>query len=449
MDTLRSRPLKGRCWCSGLASPQQALECSGVCSVLAHPIESMVAASTSSKYGAEDLCGVPANREGYLDPGFQHAAALAWPASAEPGTKIFYRFGSIAEDVWSTERWFEVPHHAGPNVSTTILVVADVGTAEPDSFQSHWSNPLGGQTGSEVLANVTYARIRDAPQSQAVLHIGDICYATGYAAKWEFFMDHIEDLATRTPYMVSQGNHERDWPGTGSLGSTDSGGECGRPMESRFRMPTPSQKQKLGWYSIDIGAMHIVMLDTELPCGRGSDQLEWLAADLKSVDRSRTPWLVVTGHRAMYSVDGDYHLESVGPDLSDSFCLGASSSDLEDLFLTNEVDLCLWGHFHNALATCPVYNGTCVSQPTLSSSRLGYMYSAPVHAVIGNGGQTLTPTAKRPAPWVAWQASTWGWSALTAEGSRQLRLTFYAEDNATLHHIQLGTWGDCDGSSPL
>ncbi|CAK0904996.1 unnamed protein product, partial [Prorocentrum cordatum] len=165
------------------------------------PYQSMVAASTNLKYGSEDLCGAPASREGYLDPGFQHAAALAWPSNAEPGTKIFYRFGSVAEGSWSIERSFQVPPRVGPNVSTTVLVVADVGTCEPDSFQSHWSNPLGGPTGSEVLANVTYARIREAPQSQAVLHIGDISYATGYAAKWEFFMDHIEELATRTPYM--------------------------------------------------------------------------------------------------------------------------------------------------------------------------------------------------------------------------------------------------------
>lgn len=414
------------------------------------PYQNMVVASTSSRYGAGDLCGAPANREGYLDPGFQHTAALAWPASAEPGTKIFYRFGSVAEDSWSTERSFQVPPHAGPNMSTTILLVADVGTSEPDSFQSHWSNPLGGLTGSEVLANVTYARIREAPQSQAVLHIGDISYATGYAAKWEFFMDHIEDLATRTPYMVSQGNHERDWPGTGSAGGTDSGGECGIPAEARFRMPTRSQNQRLGWYSFDMGAMHIVMLDTELPCGRGSDQLAWLETDLKSVDRSRTPWLVVTGHRPMYSVDGGYPLDSqqsVGPDLSDAFCLGASSSDMETLFFTHEVDLCLWGHVHNALATCPVYNGSCSTQPIAFSKRPGYRYLAPVHAVVGNGGQTLTAIAKRPAPWVAWQASTWGWSALTAEGSRQLRLTFYTEDNATLHHISLGTSAPGDDSS--
>ena len=89
-------------------------------------------------------------------------------------------------------------------------------------------------------------------------------------------------------------------------------------------------------------------MDTELSCGEGSDQLAWLRSDLKAVDRSRTPWLVVTGHRPMYTVKSS---GSKGPDLSDALCLGAGSSGLETLFMTHEVDLCVWGHVHNALAT--------------------------------------------------------------------------------------------------
>merc|ERR1712232_1545758 len=147
---------------------------------------------------------------------------------------------------------------------------------------------------------------------------------------------------------VSQGNHERDWPGTGSAGLTDSGGECGIAAQSRFRMPTPSRNFELGWYSFDMGSVHIVMMDTELSCGKGSDQLAWLASDLQAVNRSRTPWVVVTGHRPMYFVNAK---KSFGPDHSDSFCLGANSSGLETLFMMHEVDLCLWGHVHNALAT--------------------------------------------------------------------------------------------------
>lgn len=407
------------------------------------PYDNSIPASSTLKYGVDDFCGFPANREGYLDSGFQHTAVVTWPQDAEPGKIIFYRFGSAADGLWSDERSFQIPPRSGSDANTYMLVVADVGATEPDNFQSHWSNPLGGESGSCVVSNRTYVRMRDAPQSQAVLHIGDISYATGYLAKWELFMDQVEEVASRTPYMISQGNHERDWPGTGSTGGTDSGGECGFSTQARFRMPTPSGSEALEWYSFDLGAVHVVMMDTELSCGKGSDQLVWLESDLKAVDRSLTPWIVVTGHRPMYTVNSG---GSKGPDLSNAFCLGAASSDLETLFVKHEVDLCLWGHVHNALATCPVYNGTCVTQPSESTIRPGYKYLAPVHAVVGNGGMDLSGIASHPAPWVAWQTNTWGWNTLTAEGSRNLRVTFYDESNTTLHQISIE---DSRGESEL
>ena len=43
------------------------------------------------------------------------------------------------------------------------------------------------------------------------------------------------------------GNHERDWPGTGTRFETarDSGGECGRVLDKRFPMPPPAPGN--GW----------------------------------------------------------------------------------------------------------------------------------------------------------------------------------------------------------
>jgi len=43
------------------------------------------------------------------------------------------------------------------------------------------------------------------------------------------------------------GNHERDWPGTGTRfeGARDSGGECGVALDKRFPMPAPAPGK--GW----------------------------------------------------------------------------------------------------------------------------------------------------------------------------------------------------------
>jgi hypothetical protein len=91
----------------------------------------------------------------------------------------------------------------------------------------------------------------------------------------------------------------------------------------------------------------MVMLDTELPCGDGSAQYAWLASDLSTVNRTNTPWLIVGGHRPMYYVTNDSvsGAVSVGPDLTDEFCMGAK--DIEPLLQEHEVDLALWGHVHN------------------------------------------------------------------------------------------------------
>ena len=46
------------------------------------------------------------------------------------------------------------------------------------------------------------------------------------------------------------GNHERDWPGTGTRfdfpPAKDSGGECGVPYDKRFPMPLPGPDKE--WY---------------------------------------------------------------------------------------------------------------------------------------------------------------------------------------------------------
>ena len=85
---------------------------------------------------------------------------------------------------------------------------------------------------------------------------------------------------------------------------------------NHFRMPGPqSGGQDNFWYSFDHGMVHYVQLDTETDLGHGlvspdqpggpegedsgpfsqrmNAQTDWLAKDLASVDRSKTPWIIV------------------------------------------------------------------------------------------------------------------------------------------------------------
>jgi hypothetical protein len=72
-------------------------------------------------------------------------------------------------------------------------------------------------------------------------------------------------------------------------------------------------------------------------------QANWLAADLAAVDRSKTPWIVVAGHRPWYS--------------SGSVC-AACRTAFETVFIEYNVDLVLSGHFHVYERNAPIKNGT-------------------------------------------------------------------------------------------
>lgn len=53
-------------------------------------------------------------------------------------------------------------------------------------------------------------------------------------------------------------------------------------------------------YSWNYGLVHFIAISTEHDYSPGSPQYVWLENDLQSVNRSKTPWVVIAGHRAMY-----------------------------------------------------------------------------------------------------------------------------------------------------
>jgi hypothetical protein len=80
---------------------------------------------------------------------------------------------------------------------------------------------------------------------------------------------------------------------------SDSGGKCGVAYRSLLRMPTPTVPAN-DFYSYNIGPVHFTMLSSERNFARGSVQYEWMKSDLQAVDRSVTPWVIVSVHRPMY-----------------------------------------------------------------------------------------------------------------------------------------------------
>src|SRR4051794_15900344 len=107
------------------------------------------------------------------------------------------------------------------------------------------------------------------------------------------FKYQIHNLSQSMPWMTIDGNHERDYPGSGSLYTgKDSGGECGVPYEHRFHMPNFSNNTRdETWYSLNYGPVHFTVISTEHAFDQNSIQGKWVAADFAAVDRTATPFL--------------------------------------------------------------------------------------------------------------------------------------------------------------
>ena len=405
-----------------------------------------VTTAVTHTYTASDLCGFPANASGFQAPGYFHEAVLDLSVTSAP--LQHYRVGS-AMFGWSDTHAFATPSAASPHTPLSVVITADMGETYEDGSQYHWAEPAA------VNTTVHIARLlksRGGPGIDLILHPGDLSYATGYESEWDRFMAQIEELSSAVPYMTGQGNHERDFPDSGnSIGGGDSGGECGVPTQARFHMPTcpppntaPCLGQKVphpypaspptrgspaerrrgpvgpaddGWYSFEQGPLHVAMLNTEMPSTPGSRQHTFVAADLAAVDRMRTPWLIVLGHRQMYADNAMAPQNKLG--------------GLEALFVKHKVDLAFWGHVHFAQRSCPMVNATCVKEKDAAG------YDAPIHAIIGNAGQNLTPFTL-PAAWSMYEGHEWGFSHMTVHNATHLTLDFYADvpldQHAPRHH---------------
>ncbi|KAJ0410582.1 hypothetical protein ATCC90586_007415 [Pythium insidiosum] len=289
-----------------------------------------VVAGKSTTYAASDMCEAPATTMGqrlYRDPGYMHTVVMP---DLEPDADYFYQFGNDV-DGWSDVSQFRSPPRVVPNATVKFIAYGDMGVD---------AAPAGQSTAVRAYRDVTSNGF-----TSFLLHVGDL---RGDGSVWDKFMHTIEPLATRIPYMVSIGNP----PATGN---------------------------SLFWYSFDYGSVHVIQLSSEHDWTRGSTQLRWLEQDLAAVNRTVTPWVVVTVHRMMYStkngLDDDHR---VGMHLRE---------ELEQLLMDHRVNLVLVaGHQHSYERTCAVYRGQCVPDGR----------SAPVHMIVGSAGFDLSHSGYSP-----------------------------------------------------
>ncbi|GLT92891.1 hypothetical protein SLE2022_107030 [Rubroshorea leprosula] len=374
-------------WVSGDKQPQQVQYGGGKSET-----------SQVTTFSQDDMCSVlappsPAKDFGWHDPGYIHTAVMT---GLQPSRNFSYRYGSDSVG-WSDQIQFKTPPAAGAD-EVRFLVFGDMGKAPLDPSTEHYIQPGSLSVIKGMIGEVENGNV------DSIFHIGDISYATGFLVEWDYFLQLISPLASKVSYMTAIGNHERDYKDSGSIYLTpDSGGECGVPYEIYFPMPTLAKDKP--WYSIEQGSIHFTVISTEHPWSENSEQYNWMKNDMASVNRSRTPWLIFTGHRPMYSSSTGL-LSALNVD--DNFV-----KDVEPLLLQTKVDLVLFGHVHNYERTCSIYKSQCLTMPRKDASGVDTYdhtnYSAPVQVIVGMAGFTLDKFSDDAARWSLSRISKFGY----------------------------------------
>ncbi|CAN8096484.1 unnamed protein product [Discula destructiva] len=395
--------------------------------------------------------------------------------SLKPATTYFYKIVSTN----STTQSFLSPRTPGDKTPFTTNVVIDLGVYGADGFTVDVDGDAGRKLSipdvDPSLNHTTIGRLQDTfDDYEWVLHPGDFGYAddwyltpslaadgvNAYEAILEEFYGQLSVISGGKPYMASPGNHEADCEELGTVtieqvcpagqkNFTDFNVRFGQNMPTSFSSTSAVAKAKVSankaaalakppfWYSFEYGMVHVTMIDTETdfpdapdepygssgldggPFGYDGQQMEFLAADLASVDRKVTPWLIVAGHRPFYSTG----ISNTCPACQEAF---------EGMMYQYGVDLGVFGHVHNSQRFAPVYNGTVDPKGMKDPD-------APMYIIAGGAGNIEGLTSIGP--------NTTSNRFAYAQDFSYATLTFQDENNLEINFIDSATGAVLDTST--
>ncbi|TVY82531.1 Acid phosphatase [Lachnellula suecica] len=336
-----------------------------------------------------------------------------------PATTYYYKIVSTNSSV----EHFVSPRTAGDKTPFAMSIVIDLGVYGADGYTIEMDQTKRDTIPSIMpsLNHTTIGRLAtNINDYELVIHPGDFAYAddwfekpknlldgrNAYEAILEQFYQQLAPIAGRKAYMASPGNHEADCEEIdyttflcpeGQKNFTDFMNRFGRTMPTAFASTSSNNIAKVSannakmlanppfWYSFEYGMVHVIMFDTETdfanapdgpggsagldggPFGAPNQQLQFIEADLASVDRTVTPWVIAGGHRPWYSTGG-----------SSNECSPCQAA-FEPLLYKYGVDLAIFGHVHNSQRFQPANNS--VADPNgLNDPK------APMYIVAGGAG---------------------------------------------------------------
>lgn len=343
--------------------------------------------------------------EGVYESGTIHHVQLT---NLLPSTQYFYICGDIETNTKSNLYNFTTPSIVGSFYPATFGVVGD----------------LGQTTDSEL----TLQHLSKSKDIQVILHAGDLSYADCNQKLWDSYGELIEPLASRIPWMVGPGNHELEITNDNQFYLS---------FESRYRMPSV-KKAEFGpitippkyrdddlhlpyccssifqsvynygnsFYSFETSSAHIIFLNPYSTTDPTSEQYNWLISDLKSVNRTITPWLIVVMHCPWYSSNKDHYGEQQTV---------LMRNYMEDLFYNYRVNIAFMGHVHAYERTHPVFKN--------NTDNFGTVY-----ITVGDGGN-LEGHAKKYYEQPSWSAfrngTDYGFGTITLLNPNKLQWKWF------------------------
>ena len=242
-----------------------------------------------------------------------------------------------------------------------------------------------------------------------LLIAGDMSYADSDPLRWLSWFDLMEPLTRSLTMHTAPGNHEiecdnatleifKQYENYFHNPNRIAEPEL-RPITSEYRetlweqsCSTPSEFQGHynygnSFYSFQHGYIHFIILSSYSDTRRGSPQYEWLVSELEyNVDRTATPWLIVSFHCPLYTTFQGHVNES------QSLQMKAS---MEPLFNRYNVNLVISGHDHGYMRSHSLnQNGT-----------VDVNGESPIYLTLGAGGnrEQHSKGYRQPTPeeWVA------------------------------------------------
>lgn len=351
---------------------------------------------------------------GVYESGIIHHVELI---NLNPSTTYYYKCGDSESDTTSDLFSFSTTSQVGSFFPVEFGIIGDLGqTIDSEQTINHISNNI----------NV-----------QLILHAGDLSYADCNQQLWDSYGELIEPLASKIPWMVGPGNHELEITNDNQFYLS---------FEARYKMPEvkPAEFGPItippkyrdddlhlpyccssvfqsvynygnSFYSFDSASAHIIYLNPYSTTDPESEQYKWLEADLKSVDRNITPWIIVVMHCPWYSSNKDHYGEEQTVLMRNA---------MEDLFYEHRVNIAIMGHVHAYERTHPVYKNKTDDFGT-------------VYITVGDGGN-LEGHARLYYDQPAWSAfrngTDYGYGIITLLNPNKLQWKWFRnQDNQFIY----------------